>query len=53
MSVSCVDVFYSVKVQQHMTKDENDDNSMVAMALSDTIDDESVNEEGYYCSHIK
>ena len=51
--MSCVDVFYSVKVQQHMTKDESEDNSIVAMALIDTIDNENVNEEGYHCSHIK
>ena len=43
MSVSCMDVFYSVSLKEQNANDESKNDSTVTMVLSDAIDDE---EEG-------
>ena len=47
VSVSCMDVFYSVRLKEQNVNDESKNDSTVTMALSDAIDDE---EEGDYTS---
>ena len=40
VSVSCMDVYYSVMLEQHNANDENKNNSTVTRAFSDAIDEE-------------